>query len=123
MSTVDHINYFPVPIINQAAYPDRGREEILEWAGLVPHWVMEFNIYQHDNLIDYLQERYQFGGLRNRAMEGKVDDKGTYRYPQDPDLEFLVRMDTKLGHCYIYPYGIVAIPDGKDKPHLIVRMD
>ena len=53
MSTVDHINYFPVPIINQAAYPDRGREEILEWAGLVPHWVMEFNIYQHDNLMDH----------------------------------------------------------------------
>jgi hypothetical protein len=123
MKAATDLNYFPVPIINQAAYPDYEKTQILEWAGLIPHWVMEFNIYQHDNLIDYLQECYQFGGLRDRAMEGKVDDKGTYRYPQDPDLHFLVRMDTKLGHCYTYPYGIVAIPDGRGKPHLIVRMD
>jgi len=56
-------------------------------------------------------------------MDGKIDQEGTYRYPEDPDLDFIVRMETKLGFFYVYPYGITAIPDGKDKPHLVVRMD
>lgn len=118
-----YTSYDPKPVVNQVAYPDHTPSDLMEWAGFLPHWVREFNVFGGDSLIDHMSARYGFGDLRNRAMDGKIDDKGTYRYPEDPDLEFIVRMETKLGHFYVYPYGITAIPDGKGKPHLVVRMD
>ena len=113
-------------VINQAAYPMYTHQQLVEWCGFLPHWVVEFNILGRagdDSLIDWMNDRYGFGDQRNRAMDGTIDDKGTYRYPNDPDLEFIARIETRLGYCYIYPYGIIAIPDGKDKPHLVTRMD
>lgn len=117
--------YHPPVELNQSAYPDYSLSQLREWAGFIPLWVQEFNVFgMADTLVDHLQERYGFGDLRARhSDQATITEKGAMQYPEDDDLEFIARVETKLGYCYIYPYGFVAIPQGKKRKHLVVRMD
>jgi hypothetical protein len=103
--------------VNVEAWPQYDKDFLVQWGGFIPYWVAEF---EEGSLIDHLAERYGFGDLR--SMGGTVAD-GVYRYPDDDDLPHILSMETPLGTLYQFPYGIVAIPDGEGKPHLVTRMD
>ena len=117
--------YNPPAEVNMKAYPEYTKDQLIEWAGFIPIWVQEFNVFGlADSLVDHLEERYGFGDLRSRGSDrSSISKSGKMQHPEDDDLDFIVRIDTKLGYTYVYPYGFVAIPQGKKRSHLIVRMD
>lgn len=122
--------YNPKPEFNVEAYGDYTVAQLEEWCGFIPWWIREFNILstssliENGSLVDWLEERYGFGDLRYRHMESaSISEDGTHSYPEDPDMPYIARIETKLGNAYVYPYGFVAIPQGKNNKHLVVRMD
>jgi len=99
--------------INSEAYPTLNKAEA---CGLIPYWVAEYA--GENTLKEHLAKCYQFGLYE---MGGVVTEDGTYQYPEDEDLPWIAKMETKDGMLYQYLYGIVAIPT-KDG-HFVTRMD
>ena len=97
----------------------------LEAAGLIPHWVADYVIDEETTsyapsigLKKHLADCYQFGLYE---MGGEVAEDGTYQYPGDDDLPWIVKMNTPDGTLYQYLYGIVAIPT--EEGYFVTRMD
>ncbi len=100
---------------------DAPREQIQEALGLLPRWVMEYNLREKDDLVQHMQDSYGFGELYK--FGGYVTDEGNYcsEHEDDDDLPWIAKMKTKDGDVYFYEYAITALPtpDG----HYITRMD
>ena len=102
---------------NDAVYPNMDK---LEACGLIPHWVADYTLGNNTetDLKEHLAKCYTFGLYE---MGGEVAEDGTFQYPGDDDLPWIVKMDTPDGILYQYLYGIVAIPT-KDG-YFVTRMD
>ena len=100
---------------------DAPKEHLVESLGLLPHWVVEYNMLGESDIVQYMTERYGFGELYK--FEGTVTEDGRWQSPheEDEDLEYVGKMDTKDGTVYFYPYAITALPT-KDG-YFITRMD
>jgi len=100
---------------------DAPREQIQEALGLLPMWVMEYNLLEKDDLVRHMQDSYGFGGLYK--FGGYVTEHGNYcsAHEDDDDLPWIAKMKTKDGDVYFYEYAITALPttDG----YYITRMD
>ena len=106
-----------VTTMNKEAYPDAIEQDL----GLLPGWVMEYNLFSPEGTLkDYLDQRYGFGLY---DLEGEVLEDGTYRspYEEDEDLQWIGKVQSKLGDVYFYPYAITAIPT--DDGYFLTRMD
>ena len=99
---------------NNEVYPNMDK---LEACGLIPHWV-KGHVWTDINLKEHLSKCYQFGLYE---MGGEVAEDGTYQYPGDDDLPWIVKMHTPDGILYQYLYGIVAIPT--EDGYFVTRMD
>ncbi len=77
---------------------DAPKAHLVESLGLLPHWVVEYNMLGESDIVQYMTKRYGFGELYN--FRGTV---------------------TKDGPVYFYPYAITALPT-KDG-YFITRMD
>jgi len=99
---------------NNEVYPNMDK---LEACGYIPYWVDDYNNTE-TGLKEHLANCYQFGLYE---MGGEVLEDGTYRYPGDDDLPWIVKMTTPDGILYQYLYGIVAIPT--EEGHFVTRMD
>ena len=100
---------------------DAPKEHLVESLGLLPHWVVEYNMLGESDLVQYMTERYGFGELYR--FGGDVQEDGSYKsnYDEDDDLQYVGKMDTKDGTVYFYPYAITALPT--DEGYFITRMD
>jgi hypothetical protein len=100
---------------------DAPKEHLVESLGLLPHWVVEYNLLGESDLVQYMTERYGFGELYR--FGGDVQEDGSYKsnYDEDDDLQYVGKMDTKDGTVYFYPYAITALPT--DEGYFITRMD
>ena len=100
---------------------DAPKEHLAESLGLLPHWVVEYNMLGESDLVQYMTERYGFGELYR--FGGDVQEDGSYKsnYDEDDDLQYVGKMDTKDGTVYFYPYAITALPT--DEGYFITRMD
>ena len=100
---------------------DAPKEHLAESLGLLPHWVVEYNMVGGKDLVSFMTERYGFGELYK--FEGTVSEDGLYQSPHedDEDLEYVGKMQTKDGTVYFYPYAITALPT--DDGYFITRMD
>ena len=100
---------------------DAPKAHLVESLGLLPHWVVEYNMLGESDIVQYMTNRYGFGELYN--FRGTVTADGLYQSPheEDEDLEYVGKMDTKDGPVYFYPYAITALPT-KDG-YFITRMD
>jgi hypothetical protein len=100
---------------------DAPKEHLTESLGLLPHWVVEYNMLGESDLVQYMTERYGFGELYR--FGGDVQDDGSYKSncDEDDDLQYVGKMDTKDGTVYFYPYAITALPT--DEGYFITRMD
>ena len=100
---------------------DAPKEHLVESLGLLPHWVVEYNMLGESDIVQYMTERYGFGELYK--FEGTVTEDGRWQSPheEDEDLEYVGKTDTKDGTVYFYPYAITALPT-KDG-YFITRMD
>ena len=100
---------------------DAPKEHLVEPLGLLPHWVVEYNMLGESDLVQYMTERYGFGELYR--FGGDVQEDGSYKsnYDEDDDLQYVGKMDTKDGTVYFYPYAITALPT--DEGYFITRMD
>lgn len=100
---------------------DAPREQIQEALGLLPRWVMEYNLREKDDLVGHMQASYGFGELYK--FGGYVTEDGNYcsEHEDDDDLPWIAKMKTKDGDVYFYEYAITALPtpDG----YYITRMD
>lgn len=100
---------------------DEPREIIQEALGLLPIWVMQYNLLEKDDLIGHMQDSYGFGQLYK--FGGYVTEDGNYcsEHEDDDDLPWIAKMKTKDGDVYFYEYAITALPttDG----YYITRMD
>lgn len=92
----------------------------IESLGLLPHWVVEYNLLDGEDLPEFMEGRYGFSLYK---FNGEVLEDGKYRSPheEDEDLEWVGKMPTKDGVVYFYPYAITALPT-KDG-YFITRMD
>ena len=106
-------------LLNTEAYPDYTQDQLVEWLGILPHWVAEYAAVQDGDLVEHMTDCYGFGSLYK--FKGKVLDDGTYTYPEDDDLEPIAKVELKKGDVYFYPYAMIALPikDG----HYVTRMD
>jgi len=100
---------------------DAPKEHLIESLGLLPHWVVEYNMLGESDIVQYMTKRYGFGDLYR--FGGEIVDDGVYKsnHEDDEDLEYVGKMDTKDGPVYFYPYAITALPT-KDG-YFITRMD
>ena len=100
---------------------DAPKEHLVESLGLLPHWVVEYNLLGESDIVQYMTKRYGFGDLYR--FGGEIVDDGVYKsnHEDDADLEYVGKMDTKDGPVYFYPYAITALPT-KDG-YFITRMD
>ena len=100
---------------------DASKEHLVESLGLLPHWVVEYNMLGESDIVQYMTKRYGFGELYN--FRGTVTKDGLYQSPheEDEDLEYVGKMQTKDGTVYFYPYAITALPT--DDGYFITRMD
>ena len=100
---------------------DAPKEHLVESLGLLPHWVVEYNLLGESDIVQYMTNRYGFGDLYR--FDGEIADDGVYKssHEDDEDLEYVGKMDTKDGTVYFYPYAITALPT-KDG-YFITRMD
>ena len=100
---------------------DAPKEHLVESLGLLPHWVVEYNMLGESDIVQYMTERYGFGELYK--FEGTVTEDGRWQSPheEDEDLEYVGKMQTKDGTVYFYPYAIPALPT--DDGYFVTRMD
>ena len=107
-------------VVNTTHY-DAPKEHLVESLGLLPHWVVEYNILGGKDLVQYMTERYGFGQLYK--FEGTVTEDGVYQSPheEDEDLHYVGKMYTDHGTVYFYPYAITALPT--DDGYFVTRMD
>lgn len=101
---------------------DTPKEHLVESLGLLPHWVVEYNLLGENDIVQYMTERYGFGKLY--CFGGEVLKDGSYKslHDEDEDLQYVGKMNTKDGTVYFYPYAITALPT-EDGKHFITRMD
>tara|TARA_R100001440_G_scaffold75624_1_gene103328 strand:+ start:182 stop:511 length:330 start_codon:yes stop_codon:yes gene_type:complete len=106
--------------LNTTQY-DAPKEHLVESLGLLPHWVVEYNLLGESDIVQYMTKRYGFGDLYR--FGGEIVNDGVYKsnHEDDEDLEYVGKMDTKDGTVYFYPYAITALPT-KDG-YFITRMD
>ena len=112
-------------VLNTTHY-DAPKEHLVESLGLLPHWVVEYNILggvagTAKDLVQYMTERYGFGELYK--FGGTVTEDGVYQSPheEDEDLHYVGKMYTDHGTVYFYPYAITALPT--DDGYFVTRMD
>jgi hypothetical protein len=107
--------------INEDQFKDIEAGLIIESLGLLPRWVVEYNLLGYDNLVQHMQDSYGFGELYK--FNGEVLENGSYHsgYEDDEDLPYVGKMKTKDGMVYFYEYAIIALPT-KDG-YFITRMD
>ena len=100
---------------------DAPKEHLVESLGLLPHWVVEYNLLGESDIVQYMTNRYGFSRLYK--FEGEVLEDGSYHsfFEEDEDLPWVGKMKTKQGTVYFYPYAITALPT-KDG-YFITRMD
>lgn len=81
-----------------------------EELGFLPMWAMN-PTFRDLSLRDALEQQY---GLPLYEISGGTLDKdGTYRYPGDPPLAPLIRIDRGDEVFYQYPHAIVVIVDAQ----------
>jgi len=113
---------------NKKKYPDMTTNQLMAWGGLIPLWVMEWNLRKamgvDVTLFDHLNTQYEARaglGIKGRDMGGIIDEEGIYRYPNDPPMPPFMTWETEAGTVYFYPYSVMGIP--KDNSYTTVRMD
>ena len=116
---------------NKKKYPDMTSNQLMAWGGLIPLWVMEWNLRRamgvDVTLFDHLHTQYEARagiGIKDRPhMNGEIDDEGVYHYPDDPPMPPFMTWETEAGTVYFYPYSIMGIPTLGGKNYKVVRMD
>jgi len=108
--------------VNRDHYKDIDGDHVLEWLGMLPRWVAEYNLgYGGDDLKDHLDKSYGYGLYEFKGTT--ITEDGVYQAnnDEDPDLQFIAMMYTDKGKVYFYPYAITAIPT--DEGYFVTRMD
>ena len=106
-------------VLNTSDYKEP-KEYLVEWLGVLPHWVFEFNILNGDDILAFMEGCYGYG---LHKFEGEVLYDGAYRsqHEEDDDLYAIGKMATSYGYVYFYPYGMVALPTSDG--YFVTRMD
>ena len=107
--------------INTKAFPDVNPGLLEDMLGVLPYWVGEYVVLGTDmDIVRFMTERYGFGELWQ--FKGEVLEDGTYRYPEDPDLPYVAKMNTPNGYVYFYQYAMLALPLPNGE-YFVTRMD
>ncbi len=135
---------------NKEAYPNHTPEMFRDMVGLVGIWLEEYSrgnmlevmlddeerefaellgfiaeeSEEEESLVDFMRDKYGWGLFEMKG--GSVSDSGVYKYPEDPDLHWIAKVDTskdpsKIEYSYVYPYAIVALPT--EDGYFVTRMD
>jgi hypothetical protein len=118
-------------ILNGEHYPQINEDNAIDYLGMIPFWVNEFEqVFDADTVDDigdlqsFLEDKYGFGKLIE--MEGSTvgqDGEWVSSHDDDPDIYPYAMYPTDFGFMYQYPYGVVAIPTGEPDNWFITRMD
>lgn len=135
---------------NKEAYPNFTPEMFSAMVGLVGIWLEEYSkgdtlevilsdeerefaellgfiaeeSEEEESLVDFMRDKYGWGLFEMKG--GSVSDSGVYKYPEDPDLHWIAKVDTskdpsKIEYSYVYPYAIVAL--ATEDGYFVTRMD
>ena len=50
-------------LLNTEAYPDYTQSQLVEWLGILPHWVAEYAVVEDGDLVEPMTYCYGFGSL------------------------------------------------------------
>ena len=99
-------------------FNDVPKDRIIEALGILVPWAMRD---PDEPVREVFDKMYSFGLFEMTG--GEIDDKGVYRYPEDPDLHPLAVLKRMNGETvYFYQYAMVGVvqPNGDT---FVTRMD
>lgn len=102
-------------------YPNASGEQIFLACGQVPVWLNDLNNPDHESIKSIFSRFYVFGVFETKG--GIVDEEGVYKYPNDPDLYPLIKMERGNEIVYQYRSGLVSIIDVETGNSFVTRMD
>ena len=99
-------------------------EDVFSWCGFLPNWVTEYGQANHltMTLKQHLDNCYGFGLYEMKG--GKVEDDGSYTYPDDPTLHPLIQIELEGGAEFLqWEHGICAMRQSATEDWFVTRMD
>ena len=111
-------------IIDPTNHYDVDEHALVEACGFLPLWAVHHELFNMPvkDAMEYAY-RKQAGVPELFPMTGgQVDENGVYHYPEDPDLNPLMKIERMDETMWIYPYGIVCFENFDDST-FITRMD
>lgn len=93
--------------------------EIYQTLGALPYWVINEQ-YMEIPLKEALDKQYGFGLYKSTGQT--IEKDGTYKFPGDPNLYPLIKIERKDEIFYQYLYGMVVFVN-KDGTTFVTRMD
>jgi len=113
-------------------YPDMRKNDLIDWAGLVPDFFYHAMLAT-GNSIDVhevagaMDDVYGFNALGHPFKDSRIVPSNSgpvIRHPEDDDLKPIVGLTYEGRHikCLVYPYGMVGLINRKGD-QLVFRMD
>ena len=110
-----HITFDPTGHFKSQNVPE---ERLAPACGYLLGWACNYAtlVVQAASLKEAMDAQYGFG--LHEMTGGKITEGGIYKYPEDPDMYPLVKVQTGEEYMYIYQHAIIAFNDG-----FVTRMD
>ncbi len=100
-------------------YPHVSEENLIATLGFIPGWALNSE-FEDKPLKEALDVQYGFGLYE---MTGStIEEDGTWKYPEDPDLFPILELKRGNETLYQYEHGLVAIVQ-EDGSSFCTRMD
>ncbi len=102
------------------SFSNISNDYILESLGLLPSFAANEQ-FKDIPLKEALHAAYGFGLFEMHG--GIVSEEGIYKYPEDPELIPLAKIERDDEYFYQYKYGIVAIKSRDSDKYFVTRLD
>lgn len=104
-------------------YEDVDPTKLIQAMGVLPSWVTSAFAHGKKDVpgfVEHVGELYGFGDLM-KFEGGELDDKGVYRYPEDPPQHPIAVIKNEEVTVWFYLHAMVAFVDADQK--YMTRMD
>jgi len=92
-------------------------DKLVKSVGYIPTFINP----ESDDVVKEALHHYGFGGPEMTG--GTIEEDGTYKYPEDPDLYPLCKGYAGDKLIFIYQFGIIAFVDTEGDGSVVHRFD
>lgn len=102
-------------------FPDYPTRALLQSLGVLPLWALDKS--RDETFADSFERNYDFWVGRTDSGKTHITDEGVYQYPEDPDMDPILKIEGKTEIVWFYQYALVAIVNKMDDGVFVTRMD